>query len=129
MLEGLTNPKKPVVGVVTSLPMFGAFMPQPGRQKSWFIVDALKEGFEIRNIFDLKNDLTDEIDVLMLVHPVLNDQDLYAIDQYLMRRGRLLVLADPFSELAQQAAMSGRPQGPYTVKKRKPVMGIWWRWE
>ena len=119
MLEGLTNPKKPVVGVVTSLPMFGAFMPQPGRQKSWFIVDALKEGFDIRNIFDLKNDLTDEIDVLMLVHPVLNDQDLYAIDQYLMRRGRLLVLADPFSELAQGAAMSGRPIAPKETNLNK----------
>ncbi len=119
MLEGLTNPKKPVVGVVTSLPMFGSFMPQPGRQKSWFIVDALKERFDVRNIFDLKNDLTDEIDVLMLVHPVLNDQDLYAIDQYLMRRGRLLVLADPFSELAQQAAMSGRPIAPKETNLNK----------
>jgi len=112
MLEGLTNPKKPVVGVVTSLPMFGAFMPQQGRQKSWFIVDALKEGFEIRNIFDIKNDLTDDIDVLMLVHATLNDQDFYAIDQYLMRRGRLLVLADPFSELAEQSAAAGRPMAP-----------------
>ncbi len=112
MLEGLTKPKKPVIGVVTGLPMFGEFAPRASEPKAWFIVDALKEGFEIRNIFDLKNDLTDEIDVLFMVHPTLNDQDLYAIDQYLMRRGRLLILSDPFSELAQGAAMSGRPIAP-----------------
>ena len=34
LLEGLTNPKKPVIGVVTSLPIFGAFMPQPGAPKT-----------------------------------------------------------------------------------------------
>ena len=112
MLEGLTNPKKPVIGVVTSLPLFGPFRPQPGGPKAWFIVDALKESFDVRNIFDLKEDMTDEIDVLMLVHPTLDDEDLYAIDQFLMRKGRLLVFADPFSELAQGAAMSGQPLAP-----------------
>ncbi|MNW13342.1 hypothetical protein D3C71_2112800 [compost metagenome] len=25
-------------------------------------------------------------------------------------------------------AMSGRPHGPYTVKKRRPVTGSWYRW-
>lgn len=112
LLEGLTNPKKPVIGVVTSLPIFGAFMPQPGAPKTWFIVDALKEGFDVRNIFDLKEDLSDDIDVLMLVHATLDDQDYYAIDQFLMRKGRLLVLADPYSELAAGAAQSGRPIAP-----------------
>lgn len=112
MLEGLTKPKQKVVGVVTSLPLFGPFMPQPGGPKEWFIVDALREGFDVRNIFDLKEDLDEDIDVLMLVHPTLDDEDLYAIDQFLMRRGRLLVFADPFSELAQGAAMSGRPLAP-----------------
>ena len=112
MLEGLINPKRPVIGVVTSLPLFGPFMPQPGGPKAWFIVDALKDGFDVRNIFDLKEDMTDDIDVLMLVHPTLDDEDLYAIDQFLMRKGRLLVFSDPFSELAQGAAMSGRPMAP-----------------
>ena len=112
MLEGLTNPKKPVIGVVTSLPLFGPFMPQPGGPKAWFIIDALKEGFDVRNIFDLKEDMTDDIDVLMLVHPTLDDEDLYAIDQFLMRKGRLLVFADPFSELAQGSAAAGRPMAP-----------------
>lgn len=112
MLEGLINPKKPVIGVITSLPMFGAFQPVPGQPKEWFIVDALREGFEVRNIFDVRSELTDDIDVLFIVHPVLSEEDYYAIDQYLMRRGRALVLADPYSELAQGAKAAGRPLAP-----------------
>ncbi len=112
MLEGLINPKKPVIGVVTSLPMFGPFRPQPGQPKRWFIVDALEERFEVRNIFDVPNDLTDDIDVLFLVHPTLSEEDRYAIDQYLMRNGRALVLTDPNSELAQGALAAGQPLAP-----------------
>lgn len=112
MLEGLIHPKKPVIGVITSLPMFGAFRPVPGRPKEWFIVDALRENFDVRNIYDVRTELTDDIDVLLIVHPVLSDDDLYAIDQYLMRRGRALVLADPYSELAAGAAANGTPLAP-----------------
>lgn len=124
MLEGLINPKKPIIGVVTSLPMFGQFAPQPGQPKRWHIVDAIEESFEIRNIFDIQADLTDEIDVLFLVHPTLNDEDLYTIDQYLMRKGRALIMTDPYSELAQGALLAGRPLAPVASNVNK-LMTKW----
>lgn len=124
MLEGLINPKKPVIGVVTGLPMFGQFAPQPGQPKRWHIVDAIEESFEIRNIFDIQADLTDEIDVLFLVHPTLNEEDLYTIDQYLMRKGRALIMTDPYSELAQGALMAGRPLAPGASNVNK-LMARW----
>jgi ABC-type uncharacterized transport system involved in gliding motility auxiliary subunit len=124
MLEGLVNSKKPVIGVITSLPMFGAFRPGPNQPKRWFIVDALEEGFEIRNIFDVQNDLTDDIDVLFLVHATLSDEDRYAIDQYLMRNGRALVLTDPNSELAAGAMAAGQPMAPPSSNLNK-LMAKW----
>jgi ABC-type uncharacterized transport system involved in gliding motility auxiliary subunit len=124
MLEGLINPKKPVIGVVTSLPMFGQFAPQAGQPKRWHIVDLIEESFEIRNIFDVQTDLTDEIDVLFLVHPTLSDEDLYTIDQYLMRKGRALIMTDPYSELAQGSLMAGRPIAPVASNVNK-LMAKW----
>ncbi|NKB58241.1 MAG: ABC transporter [Alphaproteobacteria bacterium] len=125
MLDGLINPKKPVIGVVTSLPMFGQFRPQPGQPKRWFIVDAMEERFDVRNIFDVQTDLTDDIDVLFLVHPVnMSDEDLYAIDQFLMRRGRAFIMIDPNSELAQGSMAAGRPLAPAASDVNK-LMTTW----
>jgi len=110
LIEGLINPKKKVVGVVTTLPMFGDFTPGPNRPKRWLLIDAMEQGFEVRNIFDIETDLTDEIDVLFMAHATaLSNKELYTVDQFLMRGGRALLMVDPYSELAQGALMSGRP--------------------
>jgi ABC-type uncharacterized transport system involved in gliding motility auxiliary subunit len=110
LIEGLINPKKKVIGVITSLPMFGDFAPTAGRSPRWLVVDAMEQGFEVRNIFDIETDLTDEIDVLFMAHATaLSEPELYIVDQYLMRGGRALLMVDPYSELAQGALMSGRP--------------------
>ncbi len=110
LIEGLINPKKKVIGVITTLPMFGDFAPGPNRPPRWMLVDAMEQGFEVRNIFDIETDLTDEIDVLFMAHATaLADKELYMVDQYLMRGGRALLMVDPYSELAQGAMMSGRP--------------------
>ena len=106
LLEGLINPKKKVIGVITSLPMFGDFAPTAGRAPRWMLVDAMEQGFEVRNIFDIETDLTDDIDVLFMAHATaLSDKELYTVDQYLMRGGRALLMVDPYSELAQGALM------------------------
>jgi len=110
LLEGLINPKKKVIGIVTSLPMFGDFAPSAGPPKRWMLVDAMEQGFEVRNIFDIETDLTDEIDVLFMAHATaLSAEELYSVDQYLMRGGRALLMVDPYSELAQGSLATGRP--------------------
>lgn len=110
LIEGLINPKKKIVGIVTSLPMFGDFTPGPNRPTRWMLIDAMERGFEVRNIFDIETDLTDEIDVLFMAHATaLSDKELYTVDQFLMRGGRALLMVDPYSELAQGALMTGRP--------------------
>ena len=45
------------------------------------------------------------IDVLLIVHPAqLSDQQLYAIDQFVLHGGRALVFVDPESEIAGAAS-------------------------
>ncbi|MEX2617141.1 MAG: Gldg family protein [Alphaproteobacteria bacterium] len=109
LIEGLTRQRKPVIGIVTDLPMFGGFDPRSQEQR-WMLIDGIEESFEVRNIFDIEADLNEEIDVLFMAHATrLKDEQLYAIDQFLMRGGRALLMVDPYSEIAALNTLSGRP--------------------
>lgn len=110
LLHSAANPKKPVIGVMTALRMFGDFVPRPGQNTQWPIVDILEETFEVRNLIDVPKELTKDIDVLFLAHPAhLTDDEMYAIDQYLMRGGKALIVTDPHNEMAAASMAAGRP--------------------
>lgn len=103
--------KKPVLGISSSLSIFGREVPpmfgQAG-EPSWLLIDLLRQDFEVRDLgtdFEL---IDPDVDILFLVHPQnLSSQNLYAIDQFLMRGGRLLVCLDPFSLFAPMGLMGG----------------------
>ncbi|MDA0662911.1 MAG: Gldg family protein [Proteobacteria bacterium] len=123
MIEGLTKQRKPVIGIVTDLPMFGGFDPR-SQEKRWMLIDGIEESFEVRNIFDIEADLNDEIDVLFMAHSTrLKDKQLYVIDQFLMRGGRALLMVDPYSEVAALNTLSGRP-----IARHSTLNGLLGKW-
>jgi ABC-type uncharacterized transport system involved in gliding motility auxiliary subunit len=110
LLYTAANPKKPVVGVISTLPLFGEFSPRSQGKKQWPIIDMLEETFEVRSIIDATEEVNDELDVLFLAHPAnLTDDELYAIDQYLMSGGKALIMTDPHNEMARASLVAGRP--------------------
>lgn len=118
IVEGLTLQRKPVIGIVTDLPMFGGFDPR-SQEKRWMLIDGIEESFEVRNIFDIEADLNEEIDVLFMAHSTrLKDKQLYVIDQFLMRGGRALLMVDPYSEIAALNTLSGRPISRHSTLNR-----------
>lgn len=103
---------KPVVGVMSSLPVFGgpanpmAQMDPSQQQQSnppWTIIQQLQQDFTVRQV-DLTADKIDpNINVLVLIHPQgISDQTQYAIDQFIMRGGRLIAFLDPVSAIAMR---------------------------
>lgn len=111
----LAHPEKPVVGLLTSLPMEGSpsvsFLPQSG-QPPWLIVDHIRQLFEVRTIQPRVREIPDDVDVLMIVHPKdLSDSLLYAIDQFILRGGRALIFVDPLSEADMPGASRMNPMG------------------
>jgi len=97
LLHELANPKKPVIGLLSSLPMQGQFNPQTGQMgESWAVLSQLEQLFTIRTLTPGADRIENDVDVLMLVHPKnLPAKTLYAIDQFVMRGGRLLAFVDP----------------------------------
>ena len=95
MIHNLAYPDKRVVGVYSQLPIIGKTKNDP----SWTIINALKEFVEVENLNNDIDELGQNIDVLMLVHPKkLDNKTLYAIDQYLLRGGKAIIFIDPLAE-------------------------------
>lgn len=120
LIHRLSNPKRAVVGLISSLPVDASFDQMTGRMRQgWASIAQLRESAEVRTLATDIAAVDPDIGVLMLVHPKdLTPQTLYAIDQFVMRGGKLIAFVDPQSEndqagqmggpMAQQMAMGGR---------------------
>lgn len=100
LIHSLINPKKPVVGMLSSLPMSGGFDPATRRpQRPWVVMTQLQDLFDVRTLEADIAIVDDDVDVLVVAHPKdLSDKALYAIDQFVLRGGKLMVFVDPIAE-------------------------------
>jgi ABC-type uncharacterized transport system involved in gliding motility auxiliary subunit len=96
----LSNPERPVIGLITDLPMFSGFDNQTQQSRQpWLIVPEVQQLFAVRTLSTTETQIDADIDVLMVVHPKeLGSATLYAIDQFVLGGGRALFAVDPFSE-------------------------------
>ncbi|PPR64965.1 MAG: hypothetical protein CFH10_00082 [Alphaproteobacteria bacterium MarineAlpha4_Bin2] len=100
MVSKLQNPDPARVGVWTSAPMFGDVSAQMRGQPMvpWAVISQLKGNFAVRQLV-LPEQLGEDLDLLLLAHAAqLSDDELYAIDQYLMGGGKAVIFVDPFNE-------------------------------
>lgn len=103
-IASVINPQKPVVGVMSSLPIMGSFNPmmmrmgQQGRQEPWVFIGELKRDFTVKEVQTSVEAIENDINILLVVHPKnLPDKAQYAIDQFVLRGGKLIVFLDPHS--------------------------------
>jgi ABC-type uncharacterized transport system involved in gliding motility auxiliary subunit len=98
LLYELNETRKPRIGLISSLPMAGN--PVIG-DPPWTVLAQLQQLFSVKTIDpDKLTRIGDDIQVLLLVHPKqLSDDARYAIDQYVLRGGHLVVFVDPDAEL------------------------------
>ena len=93
--------KKKVVGLIAGLPINGTFSMRGGMQQPWPIMNEIGKLFEVKTVDETGDSIPDDLDVLMIVHPQnLSDKTLYAIDQYVLKGGKALVMVDPVPETA-----------------------------
>ncbi len=113
LIHELATPKKPVIGLVSSLPMSVGFDPATRQMRDpWAIQQQLSQSFDVRDLNPggIKS-IDPDISVLVLVHPKsLSDEAQYAIDQFVLRGGHLLVFVDPEAELDTSGADPENPQ-------------------
>ncbi len=131
MIHQLATPKKPVVGVVSSLPMGPGFDPETRQMRDpWAVQQQLAQLFEVRDLNPSALATIDpEISVLMLVHPKqLSDETQYAIDQFVLRGGHLLVFVDPDAELDTSGADPQNPQAAMFADRSSDLPKLFKAW-
>lgn len=96
LIYGLAYPKKPLIGVISSLPILGN---KETNLETWTVIKNMYDFFDIENINFKASEINPDIDVLMIVHPKnLKEPILYAIEQFLLRGGKAMVFLDPLAE-------------------------------
>ena len=100
LISTLTIDKKPVLAVLSGLPTGPGSDPVTGQPSLGWVVDRqLSQLFEMRRLQADPSSIGEDVDLLLLIHPKsLPDDTLYAIDQYVLRGGHLLVFVDPIGE-------------------------------
>lgn len=131
LIQNLSRPKKPVLGIVTNIPMDtgagGLVAAMRGQSQPFAIYQELQNRFEINFIEQKFVKVPENVDVLMIAHPKqLDEQTLYAIDQFVMRGGRVLAFVDPHSEVSLTAGPNGQPVQGYTEASDLPTLFKSW---
>ena len=131
MIHELSMPKKPAVGLITSLPM-GAGFDAATRQmrQPWAIEQQLEQLFEVRTLTAASLKAIDkDINVVVLVHPkALSDDAQYAIDQFVLRGGHLLVFVDPVAEADDSGADPNNPQAAMFADRSSDLPRLFKAW-
>ena len=130
LVDALANPRRPVVGIVTTLPIngaavAGAFGAPQMQSEPWIIAEQLQQAFDVRYLPAEMDAIDADIGILLVIHPkTLSDRSLYAIDQYVLRGGHAMIFVDPHSEAEASRPQPGQPPGE-TYSDLKPLFDAW----
>ncbi len=135
-------PEKPVIGVLSSLgvlgqpqnPMMMMQRRQP-RDQGWAAFQELRKDYTVREVQPAAEEIDADIKTLIVLHPKdLSDKTLFALDQFVLRGGRLIVCVDPFSVADFEANQQQNPMmmqmggggqaGPSTLGKLFDAWGV-----
>ena len=129
LISSLDEAARPVVGLLSNLPIGGSFDPQAGRPTPGWVIDGeLRNLFQIERVEPNATTIPEKMQALILVHPKnLSDDTLYAIDQFVLRGGRLLAFVDPNAE-AEQPAQGGDPMQAMLENKASDLPKLFKAW-
>jgi len=136
MITRVAYPKKPVIGVISSLPVLGIQsppyampgQPRPESKPAWAAFTELRQDYDVREIDATAGAIPANIDALVLLHPKeLSDDALFTIDQFVLGGGRLMVFLDPMcvAEMEMQGPSSmGMPTASSDLGKLLDAWGV-----
>ena len=109
------NPERPKIGLMAGLPVMGEKFNPFTRQSSepWVLANELKRDFDVKEVPVSAKEIDKDIGVLLLIHPRdAQPQTEYALDQFVLRGGKLIAFVDPYAYFDQNPQMPGVPPEP-----------------
>jgi ABC-type uncharacterized transport system involved in gliding motility auxiliary subunit len=111
----VASSERPRIGLMAGLPVLGERFNPFTRQSSepWVLANELKREFEVKEVPLTAKEIDKDLNVLLVVHPRdIQPATEYALDQFVMRGGKLIAFVDPYAYFDQMPTMPGMPQMP-----------------
>ena len=117
---------------MSSLPVMGEMNPmamQRGQNgpPPWAFIAELKRDFNVKQVEATTDKIPDDIKVLVVIHPkAISEGTQYALDQFVMRGGKLVAFVDPLCALDRPQAQTGMmpPPSSSTMEKLFRAWGL-----
>src|SRR5438876_2097297 len=109
------TPQKPVVGLMSGLPVMGEFNPMMMRmgqrgQEPWIVINELKRDFTVKEVSLGVDKIDEDVKVLVVIYPrEISDGAQYAIDQFVLRGGKVVAFLDPLSIADNRSSNPSNP--------------------
>jgi ABC-type uncharacterized transport system involved in gliding motility auxiliary subunit len=106
---------RPKIGLMAGLPVLGEKFNPFTRQSSepWVLANELKRDFDVQEVPLMAKEIDKDLKVLLVIHPrEVPPQTEYALDQFVMRGGKLIAFVDPYAYFDQGPQMPGVPPQP-----------------
>jgi ABC-type uncharacterized transport system involved in gliding motility auxiliary subunit len=135
-ISRVVTPEKPIIGVMTGLPVFGQepnpMMQQMGQQQQqqppWELITELQNDYTVRRVPMEATKIDSDIKVLLVLYPKdISDAAQYALDQYVMGGGKLIACLDASSQVdsrGQNPMMGQVPGGGASLDKLLNAWGL-----
>ncbi len=124
-----TATSKPVVGVMSALPVFGMPPSQfTGGQplEPQVFVGELRRDYTVKRVSLGAERIDDDIKVLLVIHPRgIGDRAQYALDQFVLRGGKLIAFLDPNAYFDQMGGMASMGMGGGTPSSLDRLLKAW----
>jgi len=101
----VASAERPVLGLMSALPVLGERFNPMTRQSAepWVLANELKRDFNVKQVSLLAESIDAQIKVLLVIHPRdLPEATEYALDQFVLRGGKLIAFVDPYAYFDQQ---------------------------
>ncbi|HMP72600.1 MAG TPA: GldG family protein [Kiritimatiellia bacterium] len=110
LIHSVARPGRPSLGLITSLPVLGGGQAPLGSRapaQGWFLGRELQSNYRLTTLQPTLAEIPSDLDAVLLIHPKnVPDTLLFALDQYLLRGGRLIAYLDPLSVTEQDVAQT-----------------------
>jgi ABC-type uncharacterized transport system involved in gliding motility auxiliary subunit len=105
--------ERPKIGLMSGLPVLGERFNPMTRQSSepWVLANELRRDFEVKPVNLTTAAIDKDLNVLLLIHPRdIDEKTEYALDQFVLRGGKLIAFVDPYAYFDQTPGpMPGMP--------------------
>lgn len=122
------SPEQPKIGVMSALPVLGEQFNMMTRSSSdpWVLATELKREFDVEPVNMTATEIPKDIKVLLVIHPRdITAQAEYALDQFVLRGGKLIAFVDPYAYFDQVPTMPGMPPQGGTSSTLPALFKAW----